>query len=788
VQIEAVVGFGSTSAPGPTGTVSFFDGSVLLGSVTLNGSNYTAVLNTSSLSAGNHSISANYNGDNNWISSTKSSSITITQRSPGLIIAVNDKTRAASQTNPAFDYVVSGELVNGDTPETAISGGTFSAYSGSTPGYYPINLVGATSANYMLTVVPGTLTVTNDPGSPTNTTISATPSSSMYGDLVTLTGAVSPVTSGPPAISGTIALYEGSTFLGAGTITNGTATFATILLGAGVHQLHAEYGGDLTYSASTSSTVTVTVAKKQAPNGGPALILTVQDETRTYRQVNPVFVYVPSGTLVNNDSFATAISGVPVFTTSATPLSPVGSNYPVALSGLTSQNYVLSLVSGNLTIVPAASATALTPSITATQYGDPITLTATVTPIGASGAVAFLDGANEIGAVTLNAAGTATLTLTTLSAGVHIISAAYLGDGNVGESASPSVTITIAKRTAPAGGPALTITANNATRLFGQGNPTFTYNVTGTLVNGDTYAGAVGGTPYFTTPATLISPVGSYPLSVSNLISQNYEIGYVDGMLTVQKAPSNVVVKVPGTSQTVGTTATFTAFVSNAATGTVTFYDGTAPLGTSQISNGTAVLSTSSLSIGTHNITATYNGDGNYLPSASPGATLIVTPASDFTLLNQTPPQIIPPGASASYTIAISSVNIPFNNPVTLTATNLPTGATYTFTPSSVTPGSSGATSVLKINVANQNTASRKTPAIPLFLATVLLPFLLIRKPHINTSRLVVWLLVALVLLGSATGCGVGGYFNQPEQTYTITITGTSGSLVRSTTAALTVQ
>jgi hypothetical protein len=37
-------------------------------------------------------------------------------------------------------------------------------------------------------------------------------------------------------------------------------------------------------------------------------------------------------------------------------------------------------------------------------------------------------------------------------------------------------------------------------------------------------------------------------------------------------------------------------------------------------------------------------------------------------------------------------------------------------------------------------------------------------------------------------GCSTGGNFSQPEQTCTVTIIGTGGSLVHSTTATLTVE
>jgi len=50
------------------------------------------------------------------------------------------------------------------------------------------------------------------------------------------------------------------------------------------------------------------------------------------------------------------------------------------------------------------------------------------------------------------------------------------------------------------------------------------------------------------------------------------------------------------------------------------------------------------------------------------------------------------------------------------------------------------------------------------------------------------WMLGALVSFTAMVGCGGGGNSNQRQQTYTITVTGTSGSLVHSTTLALTVQ
>ena len=65
---------------------------------------------------------------------------------------------------------------------------------------------------------------------------------------------------------------------------------------------------------------------------------------------------------------------------------------------------------------------------------------------------------------------------------------------------------------------------------------------------------------------------------------------------------------------------------------------------------------------------------------------------------------------------------------------------------------------------------------------------MLILAERSQPAAAAVWMLVALVSFGAVSGCEEGGYFSQTEQTYTITVTGTSGNLVRSTTVTLTVE
>ncbi len=60
------------------------------------------------------------------------------------------------------------------------------------------------------------------------------------------------------------------------------------------------------------------------------------------------------------------------------------------------------------------------------------------------------------------------------------------------------------------------------------------------------------------------------------------------------------------------------------ATGTITFFDGTTSLGTATLINGTATLATSALAIGSNSIIAYYGGDANDSPGTSPAFNQVV--------------------------------------------------------------------------------------------------------------------------------------------------------------------
>jgi uncharacterized protein (TIGR03437 family) len=85
------------------------------------------------------------------------------------------------------------------------------------------------------------------------------------------------------------------------------------------------------------------------------------------------------------------------------------------------------------------STTTLTSSPNPSTFGQSVTLTATVSPTAATGTVTFYDGAPSLATLLGTGAlsgGTATLALSTLAVGTHLLTACYSGDANYGPSCS----------------------------------------------------------------------------------------------------------------------------------------------------------------------------------------------------------------------------------------------------------------------------------------------------------------------------------------------------------------
>jgi sugar lactone lactonase YvrE len=87
VTLAATIAPGvATTAPSPTGTVSFADGANVLGSSQLNAG--AASFSTSALSAGSHTISATFSGDSNYSGNSASLTQLVNKATPTLALAV----------------------------------------------------------------------------------------------------------------------------------------------------------------------------------------------------------------------------------------------------------------------------------------------------------------------------------------------------------------------------------------------------------------------------------------------------------------------------------------------------------------------------------------------------------------------------------------------------------------------------------------------------------------------------------------------------------------------------
>lgn len=152
----------------------------------------------------------------------------------------------------------------------------------------------------------------------------------------------------------------------------------------------------------------------------------------------------------------------------------------------------------------------------------------------------------------------------------------------------------------------------------------------------------------------------------------------------------------------VGESVTFTASVTpSAATGTVTFFDGTTSLGTAQLSGGMATLPTTALAAGSHSISASYSGDATYSGSTSTAITQTVNATGSFTLSASPASQSVSRGGTATISIAVTRSG-GFTGAVTLSVSGVPRQSTAKFTTNPIPSGSTSTTLTI--------TTGRKTP------------------------------------------------------------------------------
>jgi Tol biopolymer transport system component len=271
----------------------------------------------------------------------------------------------------------------------------------------------------------------------------------------------------------------------------------------------------------------------------------------------------------------------------------------------------------------AATVTSLVSSNPNATYGDSITLSATVSSTAGtpSGTVQFFDGANSLGTTALSN-GVASLTLGTLSSGTHSLKAVYAETENFAGSESA-----ISQAVAPA---PLEIKAADSSRIYGVSNPAFTVSFSGFKLTDD--PSALSGTLAFVTEATAASNAGAYLVVPAGLSSPNYNITFVSGTLTINRAPTQT--SADSTTIAAGSSIALSGTLKNSfgvalpgRTVSLTLGAGAGAQSCSGVTNTSGVASCSitnaSQPLGPGTVSASFAGDGNYLSSSATASTLV---------------------------------------------------------------------------------------------------------------------------------------------------------------------
>lgn len=498
-----------------------------------------------------YTISANGNGCSGFLN--KDVTVTV-YPSPTAVIT------PASSTN----------ICSGESATLNSNTGTSLSYQWFKAG---VSIPGATASSYTASSVGSyTVQVTNSSTGCSNVSTPTVVSLVKCSQTITF-GALSSKTYGEPSFSLSGTASSGLQV----TYTSSNSSVATIsgntvtITGAGTTTITASQAGNVDFFAATSVPQTLTVSKA-------TLSASANSANRPYGAANPTFTISYAG-FVNGET-ASVINTAPTASTTATLTSNAGT-YPITVSGGSDNNYAFTYVSGTLTVNKATlQVTADNKSRTYGSANPAFTLSYSGF---SNGETATVIDTPPIGSTTAD--------LTT-SVGTYSIVPAGGTDNNYAFN-YVNGTLTITK--------ASLLATCNMSRQYNTPNPTFVITYTG-LKNGET-SYVIDVPPTASTSATLSSPVGSYPITLSGGSDNNYSITIASGTLTVTKANQTVTFSPIPTKCGTGAV----SLVASSSSGlTVVFSSANTAIAT--ISGSTA----NALQIGTVTITASQPGNANY--------------------------------------------------------------------------------------------------------------------------------------------------------------------------------
>ena len=437
-----------------TGTATFYDGISALGTCNIVGN--IAALSGIVLTTGQHTITAIYSGDTNFLGSTSASltqNVNPAMSTTSLVasanpVAINQSVTYMATVTSLYGGAVSGAVNFKDGNQTttvAIVGGIATLdkmYSA--VGTHEItaiytgdnNNAGSTSGTlreYVARLPVASKTVVTTSGSP-----------SLVGQPVTFTATINSVYGTIPN-GETVTFYDGAEVLGAETTTSDVATLTTSTLSAATHSIRAKYAGDSTFESSIGSvkqvvnrykTTTMLTSGPNPSNYGEAVTLRAQ--------VTTTAVIAPTGTVTFKSGTTTladeALNTSGVATLNTTTLA-VGNHSITATYNGNSANEKSISTTLSQTVNQAAVSMSLRSTPNPSAYGTPVELTARLVSNGKvpTGKVTFSLAGVTLGTSAIGETGSATFSTTKLSPGSDTVFATYAGDSDY-SAATASVT------------------------------------------------------------------------------------------------------------------------------------------------------------------------------------------------------------------------------------------------------------------------------------------------------------------------------------------------------------
>jgi uncharacterized delta-60 repeat protein len=253
----------------PTGTVTFLDGGSSIGTGTLDASG-VATLTTTTLTTGNHTMTASYGSDATFDVSTGSLT-----GNPQVVNKADTTTALSSAANPSVfgQPVTFTATITATVPGAGTPTGTVTFLDGaSTIGTGTLSAGVATLTSSTLAVGNHTITTTypgdgnfNSSGgsltgnpqvvnhADTTTTLTSSQNPSLPGQTVIFTATITATAPGMGTPTGTMNFLDGGNPLGSGTLSGGVATLTTSTLTPGSHTITTSYAGDTNFNAGTGS-------------------------------------------------------------------------------------------------------------------------------------------------------------------------------------------------------------------------------------------------------------------------------------------------------------------------------------------------------------------------------------------------------------------------------------------------------------------------------------------------------------------------------------------------------